>query len=428
MTDRDLPPHDDAVAPLDDDMRIFRPRRALPTDVVRPTRAEVNLAHLRHNLHVLRHSARGVPIWAVLKADAYGHGAKAVARTLERAGVDGICVALVEEGVELREAGITVPVLVMGGYAGSAFREFIHHDLTVVVHEIGQIGDLAREVRHADSSGIDVHLKVDTGMGRLGSRREEWQRVAEAFLAHREVRLDGLMTHFANADVAEDGVFDEPLQLFEEATALFTAAGLPPRVRHAANSAALLRGRAGFDLVRPGIALFGVDPLAGAPVERALPPEMAGKLRPVMSVHSKIVALRQLTAGDAVGYGSTWNAPRPSLVATVPMGYADGLSRALSNRGEFLVHGRRAPIVGIVSMDMTMIDVTDIPDVALGDDVVLLGAQSAKSSASKAFSASSTESGLAEITASDIARASGTIPWEVLTNISRRVPRFYREA
>lgn len=426
-TDEAPPAGDDAT----DEERIFRPRRALPTDVVRPTRAEVNLSHLRHNLHVLRGASALGPgqakpkIWAVLKADAYGHGAKAVARTLERAGVDGICVALVEEGVELREAGITAPILVMGGYYGSAFRELLHHELTPVLHEVAQIEELARIVRSRDAGPVCAHLKVDTGMARLGAPPSEWEHLARTLSAHPQLIFEGLMTHFANADLARADVLDEPLALFERARETFRAHGLVPRLLHAANSAALLRGGADFDVVRPGIALFGVDPLpAVAPGETAfVPVEITAKLRPVMSVHSKIVALRELFPGDHVGYGSTWTAVRTSRVATVPMGYADGLSRALSNRGTLLVHGARAPIVGVVSMDMTMIDVTDIPQVSLGDDVVLLGSQ--KWPTERGPGAQAGESGA--VTAREIAAASGTIPWEVLTNISRRVPRFYRE-
>lgn len=419
MADRSEPDVD-AHDP-DDPPRVLRPRRALPTDVVRPTRAEVNLAHLRHNLHVLRHVAGSTPIWAVLKADGYGHGAKAVARTLERAGVDGICVALVEEGVELREAGISVPVLVMGGYYGSAFRELVHHDLTVVLHDVGQVESFSQDIRRSELDRVRAHLKVDTGMGRLGLRPAEWERAAKWLASHPEIELDGLMTHFANADLPEKDVLDAPLELFEEATQVLARHGVEPRRRHAANSAALLRGKAHFDLVRPGIALFGVDPLAGSPFGHSLPPELLGKLRPVMSVHSKVVAVRELAVGDAVGYGSTWRAPRPSRIAAVPMGYADGLSRALSNRGHMLVRGRRAPFVGVVSMDMTTIDVTDVPGARVGDDVVVLGAQSSEDK---------TPAGALhdEISATEIALSAGTISWEVLTTVSRRVPRFYRGA
>lgn len=420
---------------------MLRPERAVPSDAMRPTRAEVNLANLRHNLRVLRRVAGPTPVWAVLKADGYGHGAKAVARTLERAGAQGICVALIEEGIELREAGIRAPILVMGGYYGRAWAELLHHRLTPVLQDEGQIEALSDELRFRGLPPVQVHLKVDTGMARLGASLADLDRIARAFAAHPEVQLDALMTHFACADASDPEALRRPLELFDDAVRVLAASGVRPRLRHAANSAALLQHpEAHFDLVRPGLALFGVHP-CGSSRAVPLPPapglslvtetgaetgtadgessgpgseRMQADLRPVMSVLSQIVSLRDVPVGGTVGYGATWTARRPSRIATLPMGYADGLSRALSNRGQALVRGLRAPIVGVVSMDMTMLDVTDVPGVGLGDEVVLLGPQKGALGAD-------------EITASEIAGHTGTIPWEVLTNISRRVPRFYRE-
>jgi alanine racemase len=385
--------------------RVLRPQRALPADAVRPTRAEVNLAHLRHNLRVVQKAAGNRPVWAVLKADGYGHGSKAVARTLERAGASGMCVALLEEGIELREAGIRIPVLVTGGYYGRAWGELLRHDLTPVLHDPGQVEALADEVRFSRSEPIAVHVKIDTGMSRLGIAPREVERLATALSQHPEVKLDGLMTHFACADAGEVPSLDEQLDRFDEATTSLAAHGFEPRLRHAANSAALLRSeRSWLDLVRPGIALFGVEPRAG----------LCKELRPVMRVRSEIVALRELPPNTPVGYGGTWSVDRTSRIATVPIGYADGLVRALSNQGALLVRGKRAPIVGAVSMDMTMIDVTEIADVRLGDECVALGTQKGPL-------------GEDSIGAAELGQKLGTIPWEVLTNISRRVPRFYRE-
>lgn len=383
--------------------RVLRPQRAVPSDAVRPTRAEINLASLRHNLRVMQRVAGGAQVWGVLKADGYGHGAKAVARTLERAGATGLCVALLEEGIELREAGIRVPVLVMGGYYGRAWGELLRHELTPVVFEPGHIEELADEVRYSSSEPISVHVKVDTGMGRLGVMPKDLGKLGAALLRHPEVRLTGLMTHFACADTGEG--IDEQLDRFDAATATLRAMGLSPSVRHAANSAATLASsRARLDLVRPGIAMFGVSPSDG----------LSAELRPVMRIQSEVIALRDLAAGMSAGYGATWRASRPSRIATVPMGYADGLSRGLSNNGSVLVRGKRAPIVGVVSMDMTMIDVTDVDGARLGDEVVLLGQQKGPLGADS-------------ISAEEIAKNLGTIPWEVLTAVSRRVPRFYRE-
>jgi alanine racemase len=394
-------------------VRVLRPRRAAPADAVRPTRAEVNLAHLRHNLRVLeRAAASGTPtrpqLWGVLKADAYGHGAPAVARTLERAGIPGLCVALLEEAIELREAGIRIPILVMGGYYGprrEGLEEIVARDLTPVVYDAGEVERLASMVRFEGYGRVGVHLKVDTGMGRLGAAPAELPGVLEALARHPEVRLDGLMTHLACADADDLEDTQEQLRRFQCVEQQTRAAGLSPRMRHAANSAAFLRlPTSRLDLVRPGVALFGVEPRAG----------LAPELKPVIRVRSEIVAIRTVQKGERIGYGHTWEAERPSVVATVPMGYADGLSRQLSNRGSALVHGGRAPIAGTVSMDLTMLDVTGIPGARVGDEVVFLGQQEGAL-------------GREVISAAEIAELTGTIPWEVLTSISRRVPRFYRE-
>jgi alanine racemase len=385
--------------------RVLRPQRAVPADAVRPTRAEVNLANLRHNLRVVQRLSCGRPVWAVLKADGYGHGSKAVARTLERAGASGMCVALLEEGIELRDAGIKIPILVTGGYYGRAWGEVLRHDLTPVLHDPGQVELLAEEVRYSSAEPVRVHVKIDTGMSRLGMAPTDLPRLAEALARNPEVRLEGLMTHFASADAGDQPSIDGQLDRFDDATRALERLGFKPALRHAANSAALMRSeRARLDLVRPGIALFGVEPRSG----------LCKELRPVMRVRTEIVALRELPVGASAGYGGTWVAARPSRIATVPIGYADGLVRALSNQGSLLVRGRRAPIAGAVSMDMTMLDVTDIEGVRVGDECVVLGTQKGPL-------------GEDSILTSEVASQLGTIPWEVMTNVSRRVPRFYRE-
>jgi alanine racemase len=264
---------------------------------------------------------------------------------------------------------------------------------------------LAEEVRFSQAGSVNAHVKIDTGMSRLGVNPADVERIAQVLTAHPEVRLDGLMTHFASADSDDLQSIEEQLDRFDAATETLARHGHAPSVRHAANSAALLRcPRAQLDLVRPGIALFGVEPREG----------MCKGLRSVMRVRSEIIALRDVAVGTSVGYGGTWTASRQSRIATVPIGYADGLVRALSNKGSLLVRGKRAPIVGAVSMDMTMIDVTDLPGVAIGDECCALGPQKGPL-------------GEASITADELARDLGTIPWEILTNVSRRVPRFYRE-
>jgi alanine racemase len=394
--------------PASEGMRVLKPRRAAPADAVRPTRAEINLEALRHNARVVQRHAGDARVWAVLKADGYGHGAPAVARTLERAGVDGFCVALLEEGIELREAGIRTPILVMGGYYGGAHDEMLARGLVPVVYDLGQVQGFARLVRIGAVDGpIDVHLKIDTGMARLGVTMRELPKFAEALSEYPEVRVSGLMTHLACADSPTVEETRAQTLLFDEATAQLARRGVRATVRHAANSAALLRGEALFDAVRPGLALFGVAPQAGGVA-------LSSELRAVMRVRSEIVSLREIDVGDSVGYGALFRASRPTRIATVPLGYADGLSRHVSNRGHLLLRGKRAPIVGAVSMDMAMIDVTDIPGACIRDEVVALGAQEGPL-------------GKDAITADEVAGHAGTIAWEVLTSISRRVPRFYRE-
>ena len=396
-----------------DSVRVLKPRRAAPADAVRQTRAEVNLANLRHNLRVVERHAAGAKVWPVLKADGYGHGAPAVARTLERAGAEGFCVALLEEAVELRDAGIRAPILVMGGYYGGAYEELATRRIVPVIYDASHLEGFARAARVLGHP-VEAHLKIDTGMARLGLRLDGLEAFAALLREHPEVEITGLMTHLASADAAEeahDGGFTaEQLARFEEATTRLAKAGVRPRVRHAANSAALLRGHARFDAVRPGISIFGVSPRSVGGDGSAFTSE----LRSVMRVRSEIVDLRTVPAGEPVGYGGTARTSRTTVLATIPVGYADGFSRQLSNRGHVLLHGRRAPIFGTVSMDMSMIDVTDIPGASLRDEVVVLGGQEGSL-------------GRDAIGADEVAAHAGTIPWEVLTSISRRVPRFYRE-
>lgn len=386
--------------------RILRPERARPSDIVRPTRAEIDLAAVRHNFRLVARAAGSAEVWAVLKADAYGHGSKALGRTLERAGAQGLCVALLEEAVELREAGIQCPILVMGGYYARAWDAVLAHRLTPVLYERGQLDELAAEARFRGAAPVGVHLKVDTGMGRLGALPAELVRLGEHLKALPELELAGLMTHFACADSSDPEAVEGQLDVFDATTAALASRGLSPRRRHAANSAALFRvERARLDLVRPGLALFGVEPTVG----------MCPLLRPAMTVHTRVVALRDIPPGNSVGYGWTWTARRPSRIATIPIGYADGFSRGLSSRGAVLLRGRRCPVVGVVSMDLTTVDVTDAPGVELGDECVVLGSQQGPL-------------GTDAITAHELAEQLGTIPWEILTSVSRRVPRFYRNA
>jgi alanine racemase len=413
--------------PSQGSLRVLRPRRAAPDQTVRPTRAEIDLSALRHNLQVVKHAAGTARVWGVLKADGYGHGGPAVARTLERAGIDGLAVALLEEAIELRDAGIRAPILVMGGYYGDAYGELLAHDLVPVVYHRGHLEGLRRAARLAgESTPVRVHVKVDTGMARLGCAPRELPSLLEDFRAIEGCQIDGVMTHFAMADADEAAIAHEELQhqlrRFDAAVTTIRASGHAPRFLHASNSAALFRAhREGrfdrtaidprLDAVRPGIGLFGVDPTAQDAA--TLTPTGGRTLRSTLRMRTEIVAIRTIEIGDAVGYGSTFRATRRTTIATVPMGYADGLPRSLSNCGTMLVRGKRAPIVGAVSMDLCTLDVTDIEGARLRDEAVALGDQQGPL-------------GQERLSVQEVARTAGLIPWDVMTSISRRVPRFFR--
>lgn len=375
----------------------------------RPTFAEVDLDAIDHNLGAVRAVAGSAQVYAVVKADAYGHGLVPVARRLSASGVDGICVALVEEGLLLREAQIEVPILVLNGVYGADHAEVLRAGLTPVIYELRQaqafaraLGTLAAPPRGARDAGrvVRIHLKVDTGMARLGVPLSELPAVLDGLSELPSIRIEGLMTHLSSAD-SDPELTREQLARFAQAEAMVRARGHQPRFVHSSNSAGTYIGNAGgaHNLVRVGIALYGVPPLRG----------VGADLRPAMRVRTEIVALRDLPAGAPVGYSSTFRTARPSRVATVAIGYGDGLLRAASNRGAMLVRGVRAPMVGAVAMDLTCLDVTEVPQASVGDEVVVLGKQ-----------------GGAEITASELGEACGTISYEVLTNLSSRVPRMYR--
>jgi len=379
-----------ALAPLSEvDMRTS----------IRPTTAEVDLAALRSNARLLKGIAGRAAVWAVIKADAYGHGAVAVARALGQE-VDGLAVSLVEEGIELRAAGVKSPILVLGAYYGR------HHDDVVAQRLTPVVANREDLVRFADAGTrrghpVDVHLKLDTGMSRLGVRPDELRPALETLVARPSLRLAGLATHLACADAREVEPTEAQLARFREGCAVVASAGFPQVVRHAANSAATLRfPEARFDAVRPGLALYGTSPVALADGGGSAP-----ALAPVLSFRTRVLAVRELAVGDSVSYGWTWTARRPSRIGTLPVGYADGYPRHVSG-AEVLVRGRRVPVVGNVCMDMLMVDLTDVPLAHVGDDVVLIG-----------------HMGAAHITIDELAAWAGTISYEVLCGISKRVPR-----
>ncbi|MEA2204128.1 MAG: alanine racemase [Blastocatellia bacterium] len=344
-------------------------------------------------------------VMAVVKADAYGHGAVQCAQTLEAAGADWFGVALPEEGIELRKAGIAKPILCLAGFWNGQAAACVHHDLTTVIYR----ADMLEAMDHAASdAGVmaEVHLKIDTGMGRLGVRPEALAEFCDAVARFKNVRIDGLMTHFAAADDScLDNFTSAQLESFQSAVALLRARGIAATHHHLANSAATFaHAEAHGNMVRPGGALYGLRDTLPAEVD-------ASALQPAMSLHSRVTLVKWIEAGDHVGYGCTFQAPRRTLVATIPVGYEDGFNRALSNRGRVIVKGNYAPVIGRVSMDLTLIDVTDVPGVAVDDEVVLLGRQNGLS-----------------VPAEDLGSQSGTISYEITCGVSDRVPRIYSQS
>lgn len=364
----------------------------------RPTVARISLSALTHNFEAVTSRAGGRKVLAVVKARAYGHGLVPVSRHLLGHGAHMLGVALVEEGRELREAGIDAPVLVMGPVFPEQADAVVAWRLTPALSSSTVARALADAARRR-SRRIAVHVKVDTGMSRTGVSPEAAPDLVQELIALEGIEVEGLMTHFADADLRDKAFAAEQMERFEALLRTLKDRGIDIPFRHAANSASILDyQRALFTMVRPGLMLYGYDPLEGN--------SSGADLQPVLSLTTKIFLLKKLSAGTPVSYGRTFVTGRESLIATIPIGYADGFSRRLSNRGEALVRGVRVPVAGRVCMDMTMLDVTDVPGVREGDEVVLIGS-----------------SGSERITAADLAEKAGTIPYEVLCGISTRVPR-----
>ncbi len=408
--------------------------------MIRPTVARVDLAAIESNFRAISEflsasvepqSARRTPLTAdraplviaVVKANAYGHGAVPVGLALERAGAAMLACADIEEGVVLRRGGVRIPILVFGALGISDLDGVFEYDLTPTISTPSAARALAaksRSVPNSRTSGANwgqtsnaspgaqvgvrprtlrYHLKIDTGMNRLGFRHDNLDRTLPELAASGDLEIDGVYTHFATADDPESTQFPLQRERFEQALQKIDALGLKPRYRHAANSAALLRDeRTWYDFVRPGLLLYGVVP---PPLASTLP------LRPALSLHSRIVHVKGVRAGEATGYGLKTPFAEPTTIAVVPAGYADGLDRRLAGNGYMIVRGRRAPIVGSVCMDMTMIDVTGM-DVSPGDEVVITGDQGDES-----------------IGVREMAAAIGTIPYELLCRVGTRIERVY---
>ena len=375
----------------------------------RPTWAEIDLNHLASNFKRVKQRVGPVArMMAVVKANAYGHGAVACARRLVNEGADWFGVALPEEGIELRLAGITQPVLCLGGFWPGQAAACIQHQLTPVVYRLDMFEALNQAALNAGVVA-DVHVKVDTGMGRLGIRFDELSEFVAALERFRNVRIDGVMSHLAAADDTTcQPLTRDQIQRFENAVLVFRDHGYRPTHLHLANSAGVYGHRDAWgNMVRPGGVLYGLW-------RDVLPPSNDPELLPVMSLHTRISLLKWVPPGETIGYGCTFEASRRSLIATLPVGYHDGYMRGLSNRAHVIVRGMYAPVVGRISMDLTLVDVTNVPEVELDDQVTLLGwdRQNAE----------------LKIVAEDLARIAGTLSYEVTCGISQRVPRVYLSA
>jgi alanine racemase len=377
----------------------------------RPTWAEVSLGTLRQNFRtVVKHAGAGVTVCAVVKADAYGHGAVECSRALQAEGAKWLGVTSLDEAIPLREEGIESRILLMTGFWRGEENEIVRLQLTPTVWEPWHIESLEKAAAAASVCHA-VNLKVDTGMGRLGVSLDELPNLLKALQAAPHLALEGLSNHLASSEIMDAPSVAEQERRFEEALRMVRAAGLDPMLVHMANTSALISRRETWNnMVRPGVAIYGYY----LPFQRAGREVSGGTLRlsvkPVLTWKTRILSMRNFAANQPLGYGGTYVTRAPAHVAVLPVGYADGYNRQLSNRGRVIVRDHYAPIVGSISMDLTLVDVTGIPGIAVGDEVILLG----------------TSDGLS-VDALEHARLANSSPYEILCNISKRVPRRYSE-
>jgi alanine racemase len=370
----------------------------------RPTWTEINLDNLAFNFHsAKRFIGNDVKYMAVVKADGYGHGAVECARRLEAEGIDWFGVALPEEGIELRKAGIRKLILCLGSFWEGQETAILNYNLTPVIYRIENAESLNRAAEERGTS-VDIHIKIDTGMGRIGVRFDEVADFADRVKSLTALRLQGLMTHFASADDLGQNEFTAlQIERFNRAVSIFEEKGFRPVYKDLANSpGAVVHPESRQTMVRLGGILYG---LGGDVLPKAVEkPE----LKSVLSLHSRIAHLKTVPEGETLGYGRTFRTEKESLIATIPIGYQDGYSRVLSNTGRVIVGGAVVPVVGRISMDWTLIDVSDVPNAGVGDEVILLGERDGLS-----------------ITAEELARKTDTISYEITCGINRRVVRRY---
>ena len=399
-----------------------RAQKHLAISKRRPVWAEVSLSALAHNLHAIRdlvnppREKRKFPrkVLSIVKGNGYGHGGPQVAKALEKAGSDWFGVTCTEEGIAVRKAGVRKPILVLTSFVEGEEAPLLEHGLTAVIHRCDQLAALeaAAARRRVRRGSIAFHLKIDTGMNRLGIATSDIDCFARQLGKCRHLHLGGVMTHLASSEVFSNTPAGEQTRQQEErfyaALDRLRALGIDPGIVHLANSAAITtRPETWADMVRPGAILYGYHP-GYEPAERRAEFEARLPLKPVMSLRTRIISLRNISAGEGVGYDATFIAQRASRIALLAAGYGDGIHRSLGNRGSVLIHGKLAPIVGIVSMDVTMVDVTGVPDVELGDIATIYGTDGEHSHL-----------------ASLVARGIGTVTSDLLCAVSERVPRLY---
>nr|AGO87852.1 hypothetical protein [uncultured bacterium 4050020-J15] len=387
--------------------------------VNRATFAEINLDSFRHNLHSIKSLiGPNVGTMAIIKADAYGHGAVQCARTAIKEQVDYIGVGIIQEGIQLRENGITSPILILGGIYPNEIEDLIKYNLSTSLSSSVIANAISKKAAQVNKS-VGVHIKIDTGMGRLGVQPEAFLSLLNSAISYKNLKIEGVFTHLSSADEEDPETTHHQISIFSNVlkklytTNFYKMISKNDRILfHSANTAGLLRFSEGrFDLVRPGISLFGSFPSAttASAFDVLAKENKITQLRPVMNWKTKIIQIQTLRKGVPVSYGGRYVTKNESArIATIPVGYADGLSRCLSNNMELLVKETRVKQVGTICMDMCLIDITNLPDVTMGEEVVIFGSQ-----------------GKGHIKVEELATRAGTIPYEILCGIGKRVPRIY---
>ena len=368
--------------------------------MTRPTQAEINLNALRHNLKELRRITDPIAICATVKADAYGHSGFLVSKVFSEMGINYWGVHCLEEAIELRAGGIEGTIILLGGAYANEIPEIKQYQLTPAIHSLENLNQFVSALKRTDSP-LKVHIKLDTGMGRLGIREENLPKFLETFAKQKVLKMGGVFGHLPLSENKEMTLNQG--KVFDQCIDKIKALGFSPGLRHHTNSlASILYPEMRYDLIRPGLILYGIYP--GDPLKEKL------TLKPVMTFTSKVISIREIPKGVGLSYGHTYITSRDSRIATIPVGYADGYPRLLSNQAEVLIQGKRMPVVGRVCMDMTLIDVSDLPQVQIGERVILFGEDQGQ-----------------EINVCEIADKAKTLSYEILCGISPRVPRIPKE-